>query len=180
MTAIGRALASAACAFGRGLAACLAIVVAVGAGIGTLYLLRDLAVLAAGPGIREALPLQRLAHGDRQPLLRVLVAWLPAALVAASALARVTRLGRPGRALAAGAGAWILLVLTGALSDAVTANETFSGHLGAQPSRAAIWLPALLFACCALMPRRAARRAAAQPAPPVSTAQPYARTRAAA
>jgi hypothetical protein len=149
----------------RLLAGAATVVAAVAAGLGWLYLLRTAHVLAVGPRVAEALPLQRLNGDDRQPLLRMLVAWAPAALVAAAGLACFTRLRRPARALAAGGGAALLLGLTGAMSDAVTASDPFSAHIGAQPGRIAIWLPAALFAACALMPAGAAARRAARSAP---------------
>src|SRR5439155_4733245 len=91
--------------------ALLAVVVA---GVGWLYLLRDLGALAAGPRIGEALPLQRLAHEDAQPLARLVAAWLPAGLLAGAALRALGAVGHRRRAAAAGAFAWAVLVVAGA------------------------------------------------------------------
>jgi hypothetical protein len=44
--------------------------IAVIAGVGWLYLLRDAGLLGVGPRVRDALPLQQLAGDDGQPLLR--------------------------------------------------------------------------------------------------------------
>jgi hypothetical protein len=149
----------------RLLAGATSVLAAVAAGIGWLYLLRHAGVLAAGPRVNEALPLQRLAGDDDQPLARVLVAWVPAALVAAAGLARFTRLRRPARALTAGAGAAALLWAAGAMADAVTETEPIVRHLSPQAGRVAIWLPAALFSACALMPAGAGARRAARSAP---------------
>lgn len=164
----------------RLLAGASTVLAAVAAGLGWLYLLRHTGALAVGPRVREALPLQRLAGGDRQPLVRMLVAWTPAAVVAAAALARFTHLRRPARALAAGGGAAALLWVTGAMSDAVTETESFVGHLGPQVGRVAIWLPAALFAACALMPAGAAARPAERSAPSADATRPAAGRAAAA
>jgi hypothetical protein len=158
----------------RLLAGALTILAAVAGGIGWLYLLRHTGALASGPRVVEALPLQRLAGEDDQPLLRVLVAWVPAAVVAAAGLAYFTRLRRPARALAAGGGAAALLWAAGAMSDAVTETESFAGHLGPQAGRAAIWLPAALFAACSLMPGGVGARATARSAPPADATHPAA------
>jgi hypothetical protein len=165
---------------GRLLAGAVTVLAAVAAGIGWLYLLRDARVLAVGPRFAEALPLQRLAGNDRQPLLRMLVAWLPAAGLAAAGLTRVTHLRRPARALVAGGGAAFLLGLTGALSDAITVTDPLFSHVGDQPGRAAIWLPAALFAACALMPGGVRARGPAPSAPPADATRRAAGTAAAA
>jgi hypothetical protein len=138
-----------------GIAGC---VLAVLAGVGWLYLLRHAGALRAGPPVREALPLQRLAGGARQPLARLLAAWVPAGVVAGLALG-LTPVGRAGRALAAGAIAFGFLAVLGWASDGVTASETlrFTPQLG----RAALWLAAGLVALGALIPPPRGRRPAA-------------------
>src|SRR5262245_54470291 len=86
-----------------GLGALIAGVVslaAVFAGVGVLYLIRGVSPLALGPEISGALPLQQLAGGESQPLLRLAVAWVPAGFVAALALASLTRLGPRARVAA--------------------------------------------------------------------------------
>jgi hypothetical protein len=145
-------------ALARGLLAALVLVLAVAAGLGWLYLLRDAHVVHVGPRVTGALPLQRLAGQDRQPLLRVLLAWTPDAAGAAAALAAGTRLGRVARALVAGAGSFTLLFVTGAASDAVTASDPIGPHVAPQLGHAATWIAAVLFAAGALIPRSPARR----------------------
>jgi hypothetical protein len=130
----------------RVLAAAAVIAGAVAVGLGWLYLLRDATLLDTGPRLSEALPLQRLAHGDAQPLGRMVAAWLPAGVVAGLGLAALTSLPRAARAVRVGAGAWAVLVLATAASHAVTESEPFIRHLENQPSQAAPWVAALLVA----------------------------------
>jgi hypothetical protein len=135
----------------RGLRAVLAgVVVLAGtaAGLGWLYLLRDAGALRAGPVLPDALALERLAGGDGQPLLRVLGAFVPAGLCVALALRALTGLGRAGRALAAGLPAYVLLIVAGTASDAVTRSDPALRHVAAQPGRAAALVPALVLALC--------------------------------
>jgi sulfite exporter TauE/SafE len=122
------------------------------AGIGWLYLLRDAAALDAGPSVREALPLQRLAGGAAQPLLRLVIAWLPAGLIAGVLLAAAGYRRRAVRAAVMFALTLVLLLALGAMADAVTASERLGDHLTAQPGRAATWLAAALVAAGAAMP----------------------------
>lgn len=145
-----------------GLAAAVALIVAVVAGVGWLYLLRDTRWLDAGPALRDALPLQRLAgHGD-QPLLRLVVAWLPTGVAAGVALAALTRLRWWARGAVAGVTAFVLLLLAGGVADAVTESDPLTSHLGVQPHRGALWLASALVLAGALIPwpRRAGRRGA--------------------
>ena len=138
------------------------------AGIGWLYLLRHAGALQAGPPLREALPLQRLAGGSTQPAARVAAAWVPAGLVMGA-----LRLRRPRRtrAVVAFAVAAVILLVVGAVSDAVTANEAIGSHLAQQTGRPVIWLAAGLMALGAVMPggsvqaRWAARPEARRSAP---------------
>jgi hypothetical protein len=141
----------------RALVAALVLVLGVAAGLGWLYLLRGSASLHAGPRLTGALPLQRLAGQDRQPLLRALAAWVPAAAATAGALAPATRLRRLPRALVAGIGCFALLFLTGAVSDAITANDPLRRHVAPQLGHTATWIAAALFAGAALIPRSSAR-----------------------
>src|SRR4051794_5622523 len=71
-TRVLRALAFAAAVLGT----IVAVVGAVVAGTGWLYLLRHTSVLAVGPSFRGALPLQQLAGGSAQPLGRMAAAWI--------------------------------------------------------------------------------------------------------
>lgn len=138
--------------------AALAVILGVAAGLGWLYLLRSVRGLAAGPSVNGALPLQRLAGQDTQPLLRVLAAWIPAALACRAALGAATRLAAPARAAVAGLGALVLLLALGALSDATTASDPLGPHLAPQVGHGATWLAAALLATAALIPSSPARR----------------------
>ena len=109
---------------GRVVAGIALLLLAVCAGMGWLYLLREAGALDAGPRLSGALPLEQLARGDDQPLLRVAAAWVPAGLAAGLALAWATGWGRGRRALAVGLLGFVVLFATGAVSDAVAVNET--------------------------------------------------------
>jgi hypothetical protein len=99
------------------------------AGLGLLYLVRSASVLGAGPRVAGALPLEKLAHADAQPLLRMAAAWLPAGVVAGLGLRRLGRLSRGISAAVAGATAAVLLTLSAAGSDAVENSESVAPHL---------------------------------------------------
>jgi S-formylglutathione hydrolase FrmB len=129
------------------------VVVAVLAGIGWLYLLRDSGLLAGGPALAEALPLQRLAGDAAQPLSRIAVAWLPTGAVAGALLARAGFARRALRSALLFAGAAALLIVLSGVSDAITESDPLGSHLGAQPGRAAIWTAAALLALGAALPR---------------------------
>jgi hypothetical protein len=144
----------------RGVAAAAAVIVATAVGLGWLYLLRESRLLDTGPSLAGALPLQRLAHGDAQPLGRLTAAWVPAGVVAGLALGALTALPRVLRAAAVGLGAWVVLVLTAAASVAVTESERFGPHLVSEPRRAAPWIAAGLVAAGSLIaPHRRRGRA---------------------
>jgi hypothetical protein len=132
--------------------------VAVLAGVGWLYLLRDAGLLGVGPRPHGALPLQQLAGDDGQPLLRMAGAWLPTGAAAAAALARL-RVRRPVAVVAAVA--LLTLVLTGAASDAVVNSERFTSHLLPQLTRPAL-LAALVLTTAGAAPF-ARRRQPAKP-----------------
>ena len=142
----------------------LVVVAAVAGGIGWLYALRHVGVLKAGPKLADALPLQRLAGGAAQPLLRVVAAWLPAGLVAGMGVALVSRLRRPARGLAVFALAVALVLTAAAASDSVTHNEPIRRHLHEQPHRVVTWLAAALMALGAVL-APAMGRAAGRHAP---------------
>ena len=118
----------------------MCVVIAVVAGTGWLYLLREFHGLAAGPRFDGALPLQRLARGDAQPLLRMIVAWLPAGLALGASLAVLTRLPRWGRVLCAAFGSAVLLLLASAVSDAIAENDSVGSHVSNAFSRDGVWL----------------------------------------
>lgn len=86
----------------RTVLAVVAVLAGTAAAVGWLYLLRDAGALRSGPALRDALALDRLAGRDAQPLLRVLVAFVPAGLFVGLALRALTPLGRTARALIAG------------------------------------------------------------------------------
>jgi hypothetical protein len=146
-----------AASLGRGLATLAAVIATVLCGTGWLYLLRRTGALAAGPSLREALPLQRLAGGAAQPLARVAAAWLPAGLAGGAALHALGAGGRARRAVALGIGTALALLALGAGADAVTASEPLRIHLAAQPQRAAPWVAAALVAAGAALPGRVRR-----------------------
>jgi hypothetical protein len=119
------------------------------AGVGWLYVLRDVRAFEVGPALPDALALERLAGTDAQPLLRVLAAFVPAGLAVAVALRAATELGRARRAVVAGVPAYALLIVAGTASDAVTRSQPAARYVAAQPTRAAAWLPALILVICA-------------------------------
>lgn len=145
---------------GRAAGAAAIILAAVAAGTGWQYLLRSVGVLDAGPGVTGALPLQRLAGQDTQPLLRVLAAWLPAGLATGFALGSVAGLRRPTRAAVAGLGGFVLVFAAGAVCDAITETDPIGPHLVPQLEHAALWLVPAVLAACALIPRPPGWRAA--------------------
>lgn len=119
--------------------------IAVPGAVGFLYLLRDAGALGYGPDVAGALPLRQLARTDRQPLLRLAVAWLPAGVLVGVALRRagVPPAMRVG-GTAAVAAVWLLPL--GAVSDAVTVSGPLSTHLTPQLSRAGTWVGVTLMA----------------------------------
>ena len=145
------------------------VVVAVCAGVGWLYLLRDDRVLASGPSMTGALPLEELAGSGGQPLLRVAVAWLPAGFAAGLALALCTRMRATFVALSSGGVAFVVLFITTAASEAVSRNERVSTHLGPALDRTGIWAATafvIIGALLAVVPARARR---ARPPEPSTT-----------
>ena len=139
-------------AAGRGAAVIALLLGIVGGGIGWLYVLHDAGALGAGPRVPEALPLQRLAGGAAQPLLRLTAAWLPAGVVAGLVLRRLGYRRRWPRAVLLFAGAALLLLALGAMADAVTASEPLRAHLAAQPRRLTTWIAAATAAVGAAIP----------------------------
>jgi hypothetical protein len=148
--AVSRIAAGVARTTAVGVAVAVTLLLAPVVGIGCLYLLRHFTPLAAGPSLPDALPLQQLAGGDGQPLLRLVVVWALTGLAAGLGVAALSRLSRGARAALTGTATLVLLMATGAMSDSLTLNEPVSAHLAAQPGRAAIWLAAGLVALAAL------------------------------
>src|SRR6478672_2065474 len=129
----------------------LVVIAAVAAGIGWLYALRHVHELRMGPKLTDALPLQRLAGGASQPLGRMVVAWLPAGLVAGLGIALVSGLHRAARSVAVFALALVFVLAAAAASDALTHNETIRSQIRQEPHRAAAWVAAGLMALGALL-----------------------------
>lgn len=109
------------------------------AGVGWLYLLRDVGALALGPKLSGALPLEELASRGAQPLLRVVLAWLPAGFTIGIAFAICTRLRGVTVGLSAGILALVVLGSTTAASEAVSRNERFSEHVWPALAQPGVW-----------------------------------------
>ena len=131
--------------------AVLTAVLVVAGGVGWMALLAHVAPLGVGPPVPGALPLQRLAGGEAQPLVRVLFAWIGAGLAMRAVLASAPRGGLPRAATAAIVGA-VTLVAVGGVQDAVTASEPLAGHLLPQVTHAGLWVAVAVLAACALIP----------------------------
>lgn len=123
----------------------LLALLAVLAGMGVLYLIRDESLLRAGPEVGRALPLEQLARQDAQPLGHMLIAWVPAGFAAGLALASRTRIRWVARTLSVTALAAVALLLSGALSDAIAVNDSLSPHLVPQLGRDGTWVAVALF-----------------------------------
>lgn len=134
----------------RATAGWVTVVLTVVGGVGMLYLLHSLGALAAGPGVHGALPLQQLAGNETQPLLRMIVAWVPAGTVAGLGLLWLTRVrpapGVAGIALLCA----VLLVIAKATSDAVAVSVPFASRLAPALGRPAIWVAVICMAAGAL------------------------------
>ena len=129
-------------------AAIVGVAVALVAALGWLYMLRGLGWFGLGPRIGDSLPLLQLAGSDGQPLLRVIVAWIPAGMVAGAALIALPRL--PRAVLAALLG-MAVLALASQASFAVARNLRLGDVLWSRSPGAGPWLEGLLFAIgCAL------------------------------
>lgn len=107
-------------------------VLTLAAGIGSLYLLYRSGLLAMGPHVPRALALEQLAGHDGQPLGRVLAAWLSVGAASGLVLAALGA-RHPGRLLAAfTVGSAIVILATGAFSDALANNQQLVDHLSPQ------------------------------------------------
>ena len=135
----------------RWIAAWLIALTALAAGIGVLYLIRSEALLAIGPRIPGALPLQQLAGGEAQPLLRLALAWVPAGLIAGLAFGFLTGLGSGIRAGSLAALAGIVLLTAGAAADAIAITDPLGPHLLPQLTRVGTWIAVALFAVGSLL-----------------------------
>jgi hypothetical protein len=145
----------------------LTLILAVLAGIGILYLLRQGRAVTAGPRVFGALPLQQLAGGESQPLGRMIVAWLPSGLVVGLIFSQLTQAGRVWRALVVAVGGAALLLAAGAVSDAVAVSDPVAPHVWPQFGHAAVWVAMALLVIGALAVTRGWRmhRVAAAAAP---------------
>lgn len=155
----------------RPVAAVFVVIVAVAAGVGWLYLLRDRHVLDVGRHFAGALPLERLARADAQPLGRLVLAWVPAGLVAGLALGAIGVRTRTRRALAVAPVALLTLFVASAASEAVTVSEPLSQHLSPVAGRASLWLATALMTVGALIVPTSGRRGRGQ-APATDATRP--------
>lgn len=117
----------------------LLAVVAIVAGVGWLYLIRRVHLLGHGPAVSGALPLEELARKGSQPLLRMVVAWLPAGFAAGLALLLTTRLRAAWVAASCGLLALLILGSTTAASEAVSTSERFGAHVAPALHQSGVW-----------------------------------------
>lgn len=115
------------------------LMLAAPAGTGLLYLLRDVRLLAFGPMVGDALPLQQLAGYSSQPLARVATAFMLVGLAAGSVLALLQRGRRPMIVGIASMLASGLLVASGAGADAVANSAPFWPRVWPQLSHPGLW-----------------------------------------
>jgi hypothetical protein len=135
-------------ALGGGAGSLLALLLALVAGVGWLYLLRGLGWFALGPRVGDSLPLLQLAGFDGQPLARLAVAWLLAGALFGVAMVRVKPLPR---ALVAGALAIVLLLFASQAAFALSRNLRLIQVLWHRAPGLGPWLEGVLFAAgCAL------------------------------
>jgi len=109
------------------------------AGTGVLYLLREAGVAGAGPSLAGALPLEQLARGDAQPLVRMALAWVPVGLATGGLLA-FTRSSRAPAVAVMALVAAVVMLLSAAISDALANNETLGHHLATPLGAAGTWV----------------------------------------
>jgi hypothetical protein len=125
------------------------------AGTGWLYVLRGLHWFRVGPRVSDSLPLLQLAAADGQPLLRVLVAWLLAGLLAGVALVQTPPRRRAASALVIGL---IVLLIDSQASYALARNVNFGDiALSHAPGTGPV-LEAMAFALGCWLPRPSHRR----------------------
>jgi hypothetical protein len=129
--------------------------VATVAAVGWLYLFRNAVALRLGPKIGGALPLQRLAGQDAQPLPVLLLAWAPAGLLVGLVPRRGADIGPIAVAALVGAVSFAVLWVAGAAADALTANEPVGAYVGPALEHGALWVAPAAAALCAAAARRA-------------------------
>ncbi len=137
----------------RAAGAALIVIGSLLAGYGWLYVLRGADWLGAGPQVGDSLPLLQLAGSDRQPVVRVVLAWLLAGAIAGTGLVKVSP---PRRALLAGTLAVVLLLVASQLADALTRNLNLGDViLHRRPGLGPV-LEGVAFAVGCWLPRRVA------------------------
>jgi hypothetical protein len=150
----------------------LLVVAGVVAGTGWLYLLRRIGALDFGPRFKGALPLQQLRGNDSQALARMLVAWLPFGVLAGIGLRALGARTALGRAAWTAIVAAVVLMASGAGSDAIAANESLSGHVQPQLTRpgtlAAVVILVIGTMLVAVADGRGGRRGPREPPPAAS------------
>ena len=114
-------------------------------------------MLALGPSVSGALPLEELAKHGSQPLLRMAVAWIPAGFAAGYALALATRLRGVLIAASVGVLSLVILFLTTAASEALAHNEKFADHIGSALHRSGLWTAVVLAVIGSILAVAAAR-----------------------
>ena len=137
-----------------------ALAVVVGA-TGIVYLEREAHLLGLGPAVRGALPLQQLAGGEAQPLLRVAAAFGAVGLAAALILRRLGRASRAASISVPALGALVALWAVGAESDVVASTRRFVPQLGVWAGRPGVWAGAACVALGAALATALPRRGAA-------------------
>jgi hypothetical protein len=155
----------------RSVAGWLIATASVVAGVGLTYLLRQKGMLGFGPQVPGALPLQQLAGGESQPLARMAIAWLCAGGVAGLGLANLARSGILIRTIALAIVVAALLLLSGAVSDAVAISDPIGPHLAPQLSRTGTWVAVALFLAGSLVASMALRRSGARAPRPWAAAR---------
>jgi hypothetical protein len=148
------------------LAALLLGLLAAGAGIGLLYLLRSAHIAGSGPNVAGALPLEQLAGADAQPLVRLALAWLAVGVVTGALLAAFTRTSRVLTLLLAAIVAQAVLIVSAGVSDAVAYDLPLMSRLDPPLHDAGTWLAVaflLIGAAVAEVFGRAATRAPSAP-----------------
>jgi hypothetical protein len=144
----------------RSAAGWLIVAASVFAGVGLTYALRETGAIALGPKVAGALPLQQLAGGDSQPLLRMAVAWMLAGAVAGIALTTLTRSRLVTRIIWAALLAFALLLIAGAAADAIAVTDAIGPHLLPQLSRIGTWVATAFFCAGVVLPTFAGWRQA--------------------
>ena len=120
-------------------------------GVGWLYLLRQWGALPIGGRVAGALPLEELALGGAQPLLRMVAAWLPAGIAAGIALGAATRLRAGSVAAACGALGLFVIGATTIGSEAVIHNAPVASHVWPALARPGVWVAVALIATGSLL-----------------------------